>query len=91
MQADIYNANIVTTNVTETGCVGAAILAGIGAGHFKNAEEACSSIIKPVSVTEPIKDNVSRYEDFYGTYRSLYATLKDTFLSQAKIVEKWMQ
>lgn len=91
MQADIYNASIVTTNVSETGCVGAAILAGIGAGHFKNAEEACKQIIKPVSVTEPINKNVEMYEDFYQTYRSLYATLKDTFAAQAKIVNKWMQ
>lgn len=90
MQADIYNANIVTTNISETGCVGAAMLAAIGAGHFKNAEEACSRIIKPVSITEPQKDNVSRYEDFYQTYRSLYPTLKKTFAQQAKFVDKWM-
>lgn len=90
MQADIYNANIVTTNVSETGCVGAAILAGIGAGHYQSAEEACSQIVKKVSVTEPIKKNVEMYEDFYGVYRSLYDTLKDTFATQAQIVEKWM-
>lgn len=90
MQADIYNANIVTTNVTETGCVGAAILAGIGAGHFKNAKEACTQIIKPLSVTEPNKHNVAMYEDYYQTYRSLYGTLKETFAKQAKVVEKWL-
>jgi len=90
MQADIYNASIVTTNVSETGCVGAAILAGIGAGHFKNAKEACGQIIKPISVTEPNSKHVSMYEDYYQTYRSLYATLKDTFANQAKIVEKWI-
>ncbi len=90
MQADIFNANIVTTNISETGCVGAAILAGIGAGHFKNAKEACSQIIKPISVTEPDSKHVAMYEDFYQTYRNLYATLKDTFANQAKIVGKWI-
>jgi len=90
MQADIYNANIVTTNVSETGCVGAAILAGIGAGHFKDAKEACDRFIKPVSVTEPNVDHVEMYEDYYKTYRSLYGTLKDTFAEQAKIVDKWI-
>ena len=34
MQADIYNARIVTTNVSETGCVGAAMLAAIGTVYF---------------------------------------------------------
>jgi len=91
MQADIYNASIVTTNVSETGCVGAAMLAAIGAGHFKNAVEACNQIIKPLSVTEPNPKNVEIYEDYYQTYRSLYPTLKDTFAIQAKKVEKWMQ
>jgi xylulokinase len=90
MQADIYDASIVTTNVSETGCVGAAMLAAIGAGHFKDAEEACNQIIKPISVTEPQRKNVEMYEDFYQTYRSLYGTLKDTFAKQAKLVEKWM-
>ena len=89
MQADIYDANIVTTNISETGCVGAAMMAAIGAGHFDNAEEACSQIIKPISVTEPDKNSVEIYEDFYQTYRSLYGTLKDTFANQAKNVEKW--
>lgn len=90
IQADIYNASVVTTNVEETGCVGAAILAGVGAGHFDSIESACDQIIKPVSVTEPIAKNVEMYEDYYGTYRSLYGTLKDTFKKQADIVEKWM-
>lgn len=90
MQADIYDASIVTTNVSETGCVGAAMLAAIGAGHFKDAEEACSRVIKPISVTEPNQNNVRKYEDFYKTYRGLYGTLKETFASQAKIVEKWL-
>jgi xylulokinase len=89
MQADIYDASIVTTNISETGCVGAAMMAAIGSGHFKDAEEACSQIIKPISVTVPDKNNVKIYEDFYQTYRSLYGTLKDTFAIQAMYVEKW--
>jgi len=90
MQADIYNASIVTTNVSETGCVGAAMLAMIGSKHFKDAEEACSNIIKPISVTKPNTKHVEMYEDYYQTYRGLYGTLKDTFVKQAKIVEKWL-
>ena len=91
MQADIYNASIVTTNISETGCVGAAMLAAIGAKHYKDAEEACSQVIKPISVTEPDLDQVEIYEDFYQTYRSLYGTLKESFSHQAKIVDKWMK
>ena len=90
MQADIYNASIVTTNVSETGCVGAAMLAAIGAKHFSDAKEACSQIIKPISVTEPNQQKVAMYEDFYSTYRSLYGTLQKTFAKQAEIVEKWI-
>lgn len=90
LQADIFNAPIIRTNISETGCVGAAMLAAIGAGHFKDAEEATNRIIKPIDITNPKPENVMIYEDFYQTYRSLYGTLKETFANQAKLVEKWI-
>jgi len=55
-----YKKKHITDNVSETGCVGAAMLAGIGAGHFINAQEACNQIIKPISVTEPNSSNVEK-------------------------------
>ena len=91
MQADIFNATVVTTNLEEGPSAGAAILAAVGAGTYKSVGEACDSIVKVVSRTEPIAKNVALYEEFYQTYRSLYPTLKGAFDSQAKLVSKWFE
>ena len=90
IQADVFNTCVVKTNVSETGCVGAAILAAIGSGHFRDAEEACNQIIKPISFTEPIMRNTEMYNDYYCTYRSLYSTLKSTYKNHAELVNKWI-
>lgn len=89
MQADIYNATVVTTNLEEGPSAGAAIMAAVGSGAYKSVGEACDNIVKVVSRTEPISRNVSMYEEFFQTYRSLYPTLKDTFAKQAGLVKKW--
>jgi xylulokinase len=91
MQADIYNAAVVTTNLEEGPSAGAAILAAVGAGIYNSVGEACDSIVKVVSRTEPVAKNVAQYEEFYQTYRSLYPTLKDTFETQSKLVSKWFE
>lgn len=89
MQADIYNANVVTMNMEEGPAAGAAIMAAIGAGTFGTVEEACDHIIKIKKVTEPIRENVKRYTDYYRTYGALYPALKDLFKQQAGIVEQY--
>jgi xylulokinase len=91
MQADIYNATVVTTNLEEGPSAGAAIMAAVGAGTYGSVGEACDRIVKVVSCTEPVAKNVAQYEEFYQTYRSLYPTLKDTFETQAKLVSKWFE
>jgi xylulokinase len=86
MQADIFNASVVTMNIEEGPAAGAAIMAAVGAGHFMSIQEACDYILKPVSVTEPIKANVSVYDEYYQTYCSLYTSLKNDFSQQARRV-----
>lgn len=88
IQADVYNATVVTMNMEEGPAAGAAIMAAVGSGHFGSIEEGCDAILRVASVTEPIAKNVEIYNDYYETYRSLYGTLKDTFALQAKRVAK---
>jgi xylulokinase len=66
-------------------------MAAVGAGEYNSVGEACDSIVKVVSRTEPVAKNVAQYEEFYQTYRSLYPTLKDTFETQSKLVSKWFE
>jgi xylulokinase len=91
MQADIYNANVVTTNLVEGPSAGAAIIAAVGSGAYASVGEACDNIVKVVSNTEPVAKNVAMYEEFYQIYRSLYPTLKHSFATQSELVNKWFE
>src|SRR3954468_3142911 len=79
LQADIYNAPIVTTNASEGPAYGVALLAGVGTGVWKSVEEACKRSIKQTEKVRPAKKSSANYERFYGTYRKLYGDLKDRF------------
>lgn len=89
MQADIFKAEVVTTNVEEAPATGAAILAAVGAGFFGSVSEACDRIVVPVHTIEPIERNAMLYDDYYAAYRGLYPALKQKFAEQAMLVQKW--
>lgn len=89
MQADIYNATVVTMNMEEGPGAGAAILGAVGAGYFSSVQEGCDALLKVTSETEPIAENVKIYNEYYEIYRSLYGSLKDNFRRNAEIVNKY--
>ena len=79
IQADVYNAELVTINIAEGPAFGAAILAGVGTGVYDSVESAADEIIKITSATQPNADNVRTYEEYYQIYRALYPALKPQF------------
>lgn len=83
--ADIFNTQIVTLKVEEGPSYGAAILAGVGAGIYSSVEEVTSRIIKEVSSTDPIPENVEKYLKIYKVYRSLYESLEKDFKNLVSI------
>lgn len=86
MQADIYNANVLTLNADEGGVAGAAILAGYGTGYFSSIKEGCDSMLRVTGVTEPVAEHVKRYDEYYREVKQLYASVKDNFSSLARLV-----
>jgi xylulokinase len=91
IQADIFNARVMTMNIEEGTATGASIMAAVGAGHFASVEEACGVLLKVTGVTEPIPANVAVYEEYYQTYRALYPALQDLYAKQAVIVDKYLK
>ena len=89
MQADIYGAEVVTINIAEGPAFGAAILAGVGAEVYNSIQEATSEIVEVTSKTQPIKDNVKVYEEYYQIYRSLYPALKPEFDNVSETVARF--
>ena len=90
LQADIFNVEVITTNVEEGTAIGAAILASVGAGYYSSVEEACTAIIRPVTRVEPIRHNVELYEDLYQVYRSLYPAMREAFKKEAAVMSRWI-
>ena len=51
IQADVFGQKVVTINAEQGPAFGVALLAAVGAGAYKNVEEACSATIRVVSET----------------------------------------
>ena len=69
MKADITGLKLQTLKNKETACLGAAILAGVGAGVFKSVKDACEAIsidrtYAPSGADYSIAyDNFKKYDD----------------------------
>jgi xylulokinase len=88
MLADIFNARIITTNATQGAAFGAAMLAGIGAGIFKDAAEATEATIVVTGSTDPNQQTHEVYARAFDLYRSLYPQLKGSFQEMAEFSSK---
>ena len=77
--SDIYETGIKTITSAEGPALGAAILAGTGAGIYKSVEDGCEKIIQYKEITNPIPENSLTYNKFYPLYKKLYISLKECF------------
>ena len=79
MQADIFKLPIYTMSAaSEGGAYGAVMVAGVGAGVWKNLNEAVG-IVRVETETLPNPANFAAYEDAYAVYSELYPHLKPVF------------
>ena len=57
--------------------LGAALLAGVGAGLWPDVDAACRATVRLTGSTAPQPAELATYEKFYAIYRQLYPALKD--------------
>jgi xylulokinase len=78
LKADVCARNYCVPDVEETVAVGAALLAGIGAGVFSNAEQAITSVRAERRMFVPRRDASDQYDRWYTqVYRRLYPALRE--------------
>ncbi len=77
--ADILELPIVITNVEEVGTLGAAMLAGIGIGIYKNHADAVGECVKIKQVSSPCQNNMKVYRKDYILWKELYTRVKDLY------------
>lgn len=88
MLADVFETEIVTVNAGEGAAYGAALLAAVGVGAYRDVPEACRSAITVTGKAEPNQANASVYNDYYQRYRALYPALKPEFAALSEVVQK---
>ncbi len=79
LQADMYDAPVVTINVSEGAALGAAILAGVGTGTWSDVPAATRKIITIRQTARPAKKTVVFYAGHAEKYATLYPALRQTF------------
>ncbi len=85
IMADVFGTELVTTNITDTTAFGAALLAGVGTGLYRNVPEACKATVRIVDRTEPVGASQDVYNQYYPIYQSLYKALKPAYDAVAAI------
>ncbi|MCL1795495.1 MAG: xylulokinase [Clostridia bacterium] len=79
MLADTFDMPVATTSNTEGAALGAAILAGVGAGLYPSVRQACGKLIRVGNQLEPVRENTLRYKECYAVYAQLYPALKNIY------------
>ena len=77
--ASALEAELVTVNTTEGAAYGAALLAGVGAGAWRDVPSACKACVKITGSTLPEPSEVDVYRKAYSVYQNLYPALKSSF------------
>ena len=80
IKADITGKDIIILDLNDMAPVGAALLAGVGAGVFKNIYEASDKVDKHVyKVVKSSDKHKDVYEKRYQVYTQLYPQIKELY------------
>jgi sugar (pentulose or hexulose) kinase len=67
----------VRAKVSEAGCLGVAILAGVGASIFRSVEDGVKSMVTLGERFEPEPGKQHVYEQKFEKYRTLWPLMRD--------------
>ncbi|MBD3266636.1 hypothetical protein GF373_08200 [bacterium] len=79
LKADICQIPLRVPEVTEAACLGAAVLASVGTGVFKDVATAVGQTVKMKKSVNPGTQRAGAYQARYETYRTIYPTVKQWF------------
>lgn len=76
IQAGVYGHTVEVLTAEEGGAFGCALMAGVGAGHWANLDQACAQAIEVAQRIEPDPADVPVYKAGYAQWRKLYPALR---------------
>ena len=78
LQADVYGVPVRRPTAEEGPAYGAALLAGVAAGVYRDVAEACGVVTMEAGTTAPDPRTRVVYEELLAVYRSLYRSTRDS-------------
>lgn len=85
IKCDVLGRNVETLSVSETGCLGAAILGAIGIKLYSSIEDATGSMVQAKEKLEPRKYVHQKYSKLFRLYLKAYENLGTTFAELASV------
>jgi xylulokinase len=76
IQAGIYGQTVEILVAEEGGAFGCALMAGVGAGHWQNLDEACAQAIEVAERITADPAEVAAYKTGYEKWRRVYPALR---------------
>lgn len=73
--ADMFGLPIRKLEIADATIVGAAVIAGVGAGWFADVGQGVNTMVRYTDTIEPIPENVQKYKALYEIYKNIYTTL----------------
>jgi len=77
IKADIMGTRIVTLEVSEAACAGAALLAGRATGRYRSLEEAVAATVRVRDTIDPDPGRSAAYRERLAVYERLYPALRE--------------
>ena len=63
----------------ERSAYGAALVAGVAAGVYRDVLDACRRGVRRSDIVFPVAENRGLYDRHYAVYKMLYPALRETF------------
>src|SRR5262249_43573274 len=85
IHADTAGLPLVLTEVPDAPALGAAILAAVGAGCYRNMIEAADAMVRVARRVEPDRDRHAAYQPLYQAYQDAYRAIADIGDRQTRV------
>lgn len=85
MLSDLYGCPVSTLAVDEGPALGAAILAGVGAGVYESVERAADAVIRRDATQQPDAAAHVAYQPYFDLYKRLYRSMRADFKALASL------
>lgn len=79
IQADVFDATIVTLETEQGPAMGAAMIAAVGVGWYANLKECAEEVVIYKEEIHSIPENAEKYKVYHKKYQQIYPATKSFF------------